>query len=144
MVTALDRGKPVAGEIRIADRGYANAQAWQRFLQASEGQADYIVRMRWSTVGLVDEVGGLFDIIGWLKALPQARKTHETTVWAQSGKHQRLLRIRLIARRKTPEAIVGPIPLKMFPQASPKTHLRLANPRRRRKQAVNYPIQNLS
>jgi len=102
---ALDRGKPVAGEIRIADRGYANAQAWQRFLQASEGEADYIVRMRWSTVRLVDRAGGLFDIIGWLKALPQACETHETTVWAQSGKHQRPLRIRLIARRKTAEAI---------------------------------------
>jgi len=102
---ALDRGKPMAGEIRIGDRGYANAQAWQRFLQASAGQADYIVRMRWNTVRLVDEAGDLFDIIGWLKALPQAHEIHETTVWAQSGKHQKPLRIRLIARRKTPEAI---------------------------------------
>jgi hypothetical protein len=32
---ALDRGKPTAGEIRIGDRNYANAQAWQRFLQKS-------------------------------------------------------------------------------------------------------------
>jgi len=102
---ALDRGKPMAGEIRIGDRGYANAQAWQRFLQASAGQADYIVRMRWNTVRLVDEAGDLFDIIGWLKALPQPCEIHETTVWAQSGKHQKPLRIRLIARRKTPEAI---------------------------------------
>src|SRR5208283_4857974 len=104
---ALDRGKPVAGEIRIADRGYANAQAWQRFLQASAGQADYIVRMRWNTVRLVDGAGDLFDIIGWLKALPQAQETHEKAVWAQSGKGQRPLRIRLIARRKTPEAITA-------------------------------------
>jgi hypothetical protein len=37
-----------------------------------------------------------------------------------------------------------PISLKMFTLASPKTHLRLANPRRRRKQAVNYPTQKLS
>ena len=40
---ALDRGKPVAGEIRIGDRGYANAQAWQRFLQA-RGRADGLHR----------------------------------------------------------------------------------------------------
>ena len=33
---ALDRGTPVVGEIRVADRGYANAQAWQRFLQARD------------------------------------------------------------------------------------------------------------
>jgi hypothetical protein len=35
---ALDRGKPVAGKIRIGDRGYANAQAWQRLLQPREEQ----------------------------------------------------------------------------------------------------------
>src|SRR5271165_7125462 len=29
---ALDRGTPVAGEVRVADRGYANAQSWVRFL----------------------------------------------------------------------------------------------------------------
>jgi hypothetical protein len=104
---ALDRGKPVAGEIRIADRGFANAQAWQRFLQASQGQADYIVRMRWNTVRLVDADGGLFDIIGWLKALPLEGEIHETTAWAQSGKHQTLLPIRLMARRKTPQAIAA-------------------------------------
>lgn len=102
---ALDRGKPVADEIRIADRGYANAQAWQRFLQSREDQADFIVRMRWSSIRLIDEVGALFDIITWLKTRPTQSEDHEITVWACSGKHQTPKQIRLIARRKTPEAI---------------------------------------
>jgi DDE family transposase len=102
---ALDRGKPMAGEIRIADRGYANAQAWQRFLRSRDARADFIVRMRWNTIRLVDEAGDLFDIVAWLKARPRDRETHAITVWARSGKHQTPIKIRLIARRKPPEAI---------------------------------------
>jgi hypothetical protein len=102
---ALDRGKPVAGEIRIGDRGYANAQAWQRFLQSGEEQPDFIVRMRWSSIRLIDEAGKLFDIITWLKTRPAQSEDHEITVWACSGKHQTPKQIRLIARRKLPEAI---------------------------------------
>lgn len=101
---ALDRGKPVAGELRIADRGYSNAQAWQRFCEASEGQADFIVRMRWNTVRLVDAQGELFDLIEWLRALPTESATHEISVRFQSGKHQKPVPIRLVARRNTPEA----------------------------------------
>lgn len=102
---ALDRGQPVAGEIRIGDRGYANAQAWQRFLQSHDEQTDFIVRMRWNTIRLLDPAGELFDIIAWLRDLPETSERHEITAWAQSGKHQPPLRVRLIARRKTPEAI---------------------------------------
>ena len=102
---ALDRGQPVAGEIRIADRGYANAQAWQRYCQASEGQADYIVRMRWNTVRLVDEAGELFDLIKSLQSLPAENETHEIAVRVQSGKHQTPVLIRLVVRRQTPAAI---------------------------------------
>jgi hypothetical protein len=102
---ALDRGAPVAGEIRMADRGYANAQAWQRFLQAQPAGVDFIVRMRWSTIRLIDAAGDRFDIIAWLRDLPAESEIHETTVWAQSGKHQKPIEIRLIVRRKTAEAV---------------------------------------
>jgi Transposase DDE domain len=102
---ALDRGKPVAGEIRIADRGYANAQAWQRFLQARDEQTDFIVRMRWNTIRLVNKAGELFDMVAWLQARPCTSEIHEITVWARSGKHQTPMEIRLIARRKPPEVI---------------------------------------
>jgi hypothetical protein len=101
---ALDRGQPVAGEIRVADRGYANAQAWQRFCEKSQGLADYIVRMRWSTVRLIDRNGDLFDLIEWLQTLPAEIETHEIKVRVQSGKHQTPAPIRLVVRRNTPEA----------------------------------------
>ena len=104
---ALDRGHPVAGEIRIADRGYANAQAWQRFLQAADARSDFIVRMRWNTVTLVDEAEAPFHLVDWLRCRPQDRDVHEITAWARSGRHQAPLRIRLIARRKPADAIAA-------------------------------------
>jgi hypothetical protein len=42
------------------------------------------------------------------------------------------------------EAIVPPITLRMLNHASDRLHRRLANPRRKRKQAVNYPNQRVS
>src|ERR1019366_4497329 len=42
------------------------------------------------------------------------------------------------------EAIVPPITLTMLGQRSPQLHKRLANPRRMRRQAVNYPRRRLS
>ncbi len=100
---ALDRGKPVAGEIRIADRGYANAQAWQRFLAERPGETDFIVRMRWNTIRLVDGTGKPFDLIDWLARVDPEKQVREIPVLAQSGKRQTPIPIRLIAWRKTPE-----------------------------------------
>jgi len=102
---ALDRGAPVAGEIRIGDRGFANARAWQRYLNAGSQQADFIVRMRWNTVRLVDQHGQLFDLIGHLRQLPAATQIHEVKLWAQSGKHQPAMPIRLVIWRKPAEVI---------------------------------------
>jgi len=118
---ALDRGEPVAGEIRIADRGYANAQAWQRFLRARDERTDFIVRMRWNTIRLVDRQAQLFDLVAWLQAQPRESETHEVTVWAQSGKHQTPMKIRLIARRKPPEVIAAEHK-RLRQQASRKQH----------------------
>jgi hypothetical protein len=85
---ALDRGPPVAGEIRIADRGYANAQAWQRFCQSGHGAADYIVRMRWNTVRLVDDTDQPVDLTTLLQALPPERDIHALAVRVQSGRRR--------------------------------------------------------
>jgi hypothetical protein len=41
---ALDRGRPVAGEIRIADRGYATAQGRHRFCAAGSARANATAR----------------------------------------------------------------------------------------------------
>jgi len=100
---ALDRGLPVAGEIRLGDRGFANAQAWQRYCAAANGQADYIVRMRWNTVRLVDAAADPLDLVKLLQALPAATETHDIAVRVQSGQHQTPVPIRLVVRRRTPE-----------------------------------------
>lgn len=118
---ALDRGAPVAGEIRIADRGYANAQAWQRFLQARDERTDFIVRMRWNTIKLLDKTGAAFDLVDWLRTRPRESETHAITAWAQSGKHQTPMKIRLIARRK-PAQVIAAEHQRMHQQASRKQH----------------------
>lgn len=118
---ALDRGEPVAGEIRIGDRGYANAQAWQRFLRVRDEGTDFIVRMRWNTIRLLDRQARLFDLVAWLQAQPCEGETHEVTVWAQSGKHQPPMTIRLIARHKPPEVIAAEHK-RLRQQASRKQH----------------------
>jgi len=118
---ALDRGRPVAGEIRIADRGYANAQSWQRFLQARDERTDFIVRMRWNTIKLVHETNETFDLVGWLRTRPQETETHSITAWARSGKRQTRMKIRLIARRKPPE-IIAAEHQRMHQRASRRQH----------------------
>lgn len=118
---ALDRGAPVAGEIRIADRGFANAQAWQRFLQARDERADFIVRLRWNTIKLVHEAGEPFDLVNWLQTRSSDSETNAITAWARSGKHQTPMKIRLIARRKPPE-VVEPEYKRLRQPASRKQH----------------------
>jgi hypothetical protein len=98
---ALDRGKPVAGEVRVGDRGYANAPAWQRYLQACPEGADFIVRMRWNTIRLCDAAGAHFDLIDWLRTRSVEAELNEVIVWAQPGRWQKPMEIRLIARRKS-------------------------------------------
>lgn len=44
---AFDRGEPVAGELRVCDRGHCHGPAFTRYLRQSETVgADFIVRMR--------------------------------------------------------------------------------------------------
>ncbi|MEL6061947.1 MULTISPECIES: IS4 family transposase [unclassified Methylobacterium] len=115
---SLDRAQPAAGEIRIADRGYAAARAWQRFLREAgaqegdmEGDAgcDFIVRMRWSSVRLTTPAGDAFDLIAWLTQdpPPEAGTIRAVVVQADPGRGQAPIPIRLIAQRKTPEAIAA-------------------------------------
>lgn len=106
---ALDRGDATTGEIRIGDRNYANARAWHRFVASGVARTDFIVRMRWSTVRMTDQAGKPFDIIDWLGTCDDEQEIHEINVLAQPGKKCGPVAIRLIARRKTPEAIEAAI-----------------------------------
>ena len=103
---ALDRGKPVAGEIRLADRGFANAKAIGRFMSAAE-DADFVVRLRWSACKLLDRHGGRFDLIDHLRALPADRQIDDVPV--QIAGADRPLGARLVIRRKAPEHVEAEI-----------------------------------
>ena len=102
----LAHGAPVAGEIRLADRGYGRAKAWHRVLQDSDGTADLIVRMKWNAFHLTGTDGAPFDLIGHLASLPDDQAPHEIEVqaWVRRGV---TMPVRLIILRKPPEAVAA-------------------------------------
>src|SRR5882724_664691 len=74
---ALERGAPLAGEIRIGDRNYARVPALKRFLTDACGKADFIVRTGWNAPRLSTPRGKSFDMIGYLQRLPSGMRPHE-------------------------------------------------------------------
>jgi hypothetical protein len=101
---ALERGAPMPGEIRIADRGYARAPVLKRLLADARGKADFIVRVGWNALQLSTTRGKLFDLIGYLQRLPTGMRPHEVILRAVAGRGEAALPLRLIIQRKTPEA----------------------------------------
>jgi hypothetical protein len=101
---ALERGPPLAGEIRIGDRNYARAPVLKRFLAAGGGMADFIVRVGWNALQLSTSRGNPFDLIAYLQRLPAGMKPHEVILRAAAGAGEVALGLRLIVQRKTPEA----------------------------------------
>ena len=103
---ALDRGTPIAGEIRIADRGYGQAKTLRRFMTTGHdgGDVDYVVRLRWSALRLIGVDGRPFAIIPHLRALPAGLITSDTLVRIDDGSQQPAMPARLIVARKPPEA----------------------------------------
>ena len=67
---ALERGAPIAGEIRIGDRNYARVPVLKRFLAEACGKADFIVRVGWNALQLSTPGRQTFDLIGYLQHLP--------------------------------------------------------------------------
>jgi hypothetical protein len=102
---ALDRGAPVAGEIRIGDRGYSNAKAISRFMAAGEG-VDFVVRLRWSACRLLDREGAPFDLIDHLQTLAPDRQVDDVAVLIGGGQS---LPARLVIRRKAPEHVAAEV-----------------------------------
>jgi Transposase DDE domain len=109
---AIDRGAPAEGEIRIADRGFANAKALRRFVEAGKkglGRVppDFIVRLRWNACKLADRDGKAFDLIERLRSLPPDCQIDQVGVnILGAGKP---LPARLIIRRKAPEHVAAEI-----------------------------------
>ena len=78
---SLLRGPPVAGEVRIADRYYCRSSTLQEFGQSSDGRlADFIVRVRWNALRLSAPDGRKFNLIEYLKTLPDDGAAHACEV----------------------------------------------------------------
>jgi hypothetical protein len=101
---ALERGAPLAGEIRIGDRNYARVPVLKRFLAEACDKADFIVRVGWNALQLSTLRGRAFDLIGYLQRLPAGMRPHEVSLRAAAGRGEVALPLRLIIQRKTPEA----------------------------------------
>lgn len=104
---SLDRGTPLAGEVWIADRNYANARSLHRLRERSDKQADFIVRARWKSFRLPRENGKPFDLIKHLGKLPCDQAAHEVLVRAERGAGEPPLPLRLVIRRKPPEVLAA-------------------------------------
>ena len=101
---AIDRGRPIPGEIRIGDRNFGRAASLHRYRQQSDNQADFIVRAGWNAFSLIRPDGADFDLITHLGTLPADMTPHEMMLFARVGVLDPPLPLRLIIRRKTPEA----------------------------------------
>lgn len=100
----IGHGAPLPGEVRIGDRNFARAPALCRFRDQADGEADFIVRLRWKAFRLLQPDGARFDLFAHLKALPNDAAPHEVLVQAWTGRGQPPLPLRLIFLRKPPEA----------------------------------------
>ena len=98
----LTYGAPVAGEVRIADRGYCRSNLAQILLD-SGGKPDLIVRLKWNAFHLAGNDGAPFNLIDHLTALPDNQVPHEIGVQALVCQGVTMT-IRLIVLRKSTEA----------------------------------------
>jgi hypothetical protein len=89
---------------RLGDRNFARAPALHRYRQESANQADFIVRVGWTAFSLIRQDGSAFDLITYLGTLPPDMTPHEVMLFARVGVLDPALPLRLIIRRKTPEA----------------------------------------
>jgi hypothetical protein len=79
---ALDRGAAVPGEIRLGDRNYSNAKGLRRYVESvgKAGAADYLVRLRWSSLRMRDADGKKFDLANHLQNMPADKQIDDFVV----------------------------------------------------------------
>jgi hypothetical protein len=96
------RGAPIAGEVRLGDRNFANAKGLHSFLAQSRHQTDFLVRAGWKAFALSRADGAAFDLIAHLQALAHDQQPHEVAVQAKVDTTTHLP-LRLIILRLSPE-----------------------------------------
>jgi hypothetical protein len=79
-----------AGDLVVADRAYA---IWRTLQVVLKAQAFFIIRLTWSNLPLVTLVGEPFDLVSWLRHLPESQEYAEVTVAVADDARKRPLRI---------------------------------------------------
>jgi len=103
------------GDLAIADRGYG---AWRHIRVALAAAAFFLVRIPWNTLRLRTVAGQSFDLIRWLKAIPQGDGVvREVTITLADDEQRRSFR--LIAGR-LPKAKVAEAKAKVRKRAQKK------------------------
>ncbi len=87
-----------AGDLIMADRAYG---IWRSVREALVASAYFIFRLTWSNLPLLTLDGDPFDLIAWLRSLPETETYAEVTVVAADDPEERPLR--LVAGRLPPE-----------------------------------------
>ena len=96
----LRRVKVAPGEIWLGDRNYAKAEGLYHVRQAD---ADFVVRITWNSLSLRTRKGQPFDLAGQLARLDKVDHAEWRAIaHTRDGK---TVPIRILARRKSPEAI---------------------------------------
>jgi hypothetical protein len=107
---SLLRCAPVAGEVLIADRGYAKAKELRACLDPSgPNPRDFIVRVGWKALALCDTAGNPFGLIAHLEKLLPGTGPQEWAVQAVvgAGNQPSLLPVRLIALPLPPDKVAA-------------------------------------
>jgi Transposase DDE domain len=94
----LDRIAVIPGEIRIGDRAYLQPDRMARVIAAG---ADLLIRARWAKVRWLDADGHPLDLIGLLRGEAGNVIDRKISIGCNEGAP---LQLRLVARRKSPEA----------------------------------------
>lgn len=115
---SLRQIRPIAGELLIADRGYAKASGIEWVLDHG---AHFLVRLPWNSIPLQTLKRKPFDLFAWLESVPEAAAA-EVEVRIASRAHP----LRLIAIRKS-EPAAAATRKKIMQRAT--NHRKATNPR---------------
>jgi hypothetical protein len=88
---SLLRCAPVAGEVLVADRGYAKAKELRACLDPSGPHArEFIIRAGWKALALRDQAGKPFNLIEYMQTLTPDAGPGECAVQAVAGRGEQL------------------------------------------------------
>lgn len=100
----LDKLSLQEGDLVIADRAYG---LWRHIQYALDALAFFLVRLSWCNLPLLTPDAQPFDLVSWLRSLPEATPVAEVTVLAAADPQRRPLRL-VAGRLPPPESARSP------------------------------------